>query len=267
MKQKTLLRSVVATGALLALCALLLRVGQLQYELPQSGTRATLLIVVSVVFVLMFGVFSLTAEPRSRAAQVLAPHSLSFFAYFPAAALIAVGAVFGIFGTQGEAVGLMAQLVRLLEPIAALASAAAMGWMAYRCLLGRRPSPSAYMCLCIYLALHLILRFQTWNTDPSIADYCYGLLALICQMLAAFYLAGFCFNAGKYRPGLFWALCAFFFRTVTLADVFLGESVGEIFVALGLWLFAAVGAWQLLFTRSARRQSLPEEEQTPQKET
>lgn len=225
------------------------------------GICAVVLVVVSVAYLAALLLLSLRAEPRCRAAQVFVPHSRVFIGYLPAAVLLALGAVVSAFGAQ-ESVGTMARVVALLEPASALFAAILLGVMAVRCLSGRRPSPVAYMCLCLYCALHLILKFQSWNTDPAISDYCYDLFALLCGMFSAYFLAGFCFDAGRRAPGLFWTFAALFFRTLTLADTFASAQFGRICINLALLLFAALGAWQLVFARRLHAAQAPEAPET-----
>lgn len=68
------------------------------------------------------------------------------------------------------------------------------------------------------LCLWLIVAYQARASDPVIQDYIYELLAIICALLAAYYLAGFAFQ--RPRPGktVFFALSGVYFSLVTLAD-------------------------------------------------
>lgn len=83
---------------------------------------------------------------------------------------------------------------------------------------GRKPSPLLFMIASLYLIVRLIVCFQVWNTDPSIHDYAFQLLAAICCMLGCFQLAGFSFDRGHLRMCLFWTLCATAFCAFTVAD-------------------------------------------------
>ena len=71
----------------------------------------------------------------------------------------------------------------------------------------------AYTC-CIWL----ISAYQGRASDPVVQDYLYELLAIICALLAFYYVAGSAFE--RPRPGktMFFSLCAVYFSLVTLAD-------------------------------------------------
>lgn len=262
MKQKTLIRLLAALCAVFSLVGLILRAGQLASELQPDGTlapgsaRHIYLAVLTVVWLLVLIGLLLRLAPRARAAQVLAPRSPVFWGYYPAAALLALGAIWSAFsGTSAPTV--MGRIVAVLEPLVALAAAVCMALLARRCLEGKRPSPLLYMCQSLYLALRLVVQFQGWNTDPSLHDYCFSLLTLICAMLSAFQLAGFCFDRGKRRLCLFWTLCAVYFQSISLADAFKNGGGADKLSALGLWLLLAFGAWQLLHARGAQRRVRP----------
>ena len=87
--------------------------------------------------------------------------------------------------------------------------------------------------------------------------YLISLLTLICAMLSAFQLAGFCFDRGKRRLCLFWTLSAVYFQSISLADAFKNGGGADKLSALGLWLLLALGAWQLLHARGAQRRVRP----------
>ncbi len=260
MTQKSTARLFAGLFFPFALGGLALRISWLHGG-TSRGVCAILLAVVSVFYLAALVVISSRAQACHRAAQVFAPHSRAFFGYFPAAALLALGAIVCALGAQ-EPEGTMARVVALLEPATALAAAILLGVAAGRCLAGKRPSPVAYMCLCLYCALHLILKFQSWNTDPAISDYCYDLFALLCGMFSAYFLAGFLFDAGKRAPSLFFTFAALFFRTLTLADGFASASFGELCIDLSLLLFAVLGAWQLVFARRLHTAQPPEAPET-----
>ena len=82
----------------------------------------------------------------------------------------------------------------------------------------RKPTPLLFMIASVYLIIRLIVCFQVWNTDPSIHDYAFQLLAAICCMLGCFQLAGFSFDRGHLRMCLFWTLGATAFCSFTVAD-------------------------------------------------
>lgn len=130
------------------------------------------------------------------------------------------------------------------------------------CKCHRTPSPLLYMLVSIYLVVRLIVRFQNWNTDPSIHDYAYELLAAICTMLGCFQVAGFGFNKGKRAITAFWCSCAVFFTGISLADAL--EDLPELCALLSLLILSFTMAIQLLYAREDIEE--PAEEETSAKE-
>lgn len=153
-------------------------------------------------------------------------------------------------------------LSSLQAPLGLIASGCVAAF-AICCLFKKKPSALFFMGTSIYLVVRLIMQFQRWNTDPSIHDYCYQLLAAICAMLGIFQLAGFSFDAGKRRMSLFWCLCALFFCGITAADS-LQEGIGEkLLVNASVLLLMLAASLQLLFCKGASPMPLPEEDIPP----
>ena len=71
----------------------------------------------------------------------------------------------------------------------------------------------AYTC-CIWL----ISAYQGRASDPVVQDYLYELLAIICALLAFYYVAGSSFEHPRPGKTMFFSLCAVYFCLVTLAD-------------------------------------------------
>lgn len=182
-------------------------------------------------------------------------HNIMLVVLFGAAGTLLIGNVLlWISGTTPAAVYSAASpyfsnfLNKLLPPLG-IAAAVCVGLFAYRCFLKSKPSPLFYMCISLYLVVRLIVCFQAWNTDPSIHDYCYALLASICTMLAAFHMAGFSFEKGKRRMTLFWLLSAFLFSFITMADAIYDGDLGELLVHFSLILITGVNSMQLLLSK------------------
>ena len=72
---------------------------------------------------------------------------------------------------------------------------------------------SAYTC-CIWL----ISAYQGRASDPVVQDYLYELMAIICALLAFYYVAGSAFEHPRPGKTMFFSLCAVYFCLVTLAD-------------------------------------------------
>lgn len=71
----------------------------------------------------------------------------------------------------------------------------------------------AYFC-CVWL----ISAYQPRTADPVVEDYIYELLAIICALLACYYLAGFSFERPKVGRTVFCCLLAICLSMTTLAD-------------------------------------------------
>lgn len=78
----------------------------------------------------------------------------------------------------------------------------------------------AYTC-CIWL----IAAYQVRASDPVVQDYLYELLAIICALLAFYYVAGSAFEHARPGRTMFFSLCAVYFSLTTLAD---GHSAAEL---------------------------------------
>lgn len=158
----------------------------------------------------------------------------------------------------------MISILSSLQAPLGLIAAGCVAAFAIVCLFKKKPSALLFMGTSIYLVVRLIMHFQSWNTDPSIHDYCYQLLAAICSMLGVFQLAGFSFDTGKRRMSLFWCLCALFFCGITVADTLHGDNTGQLLVNVSLLLLVLAASVQLLFCKGAAPMPLPEEDISPE---
>lgn len=154
-------------------------------------------------------------------------------------------------------------LAALLPPLG-LVCAVCFAIFAILRMMDRKPSPLLFMIASLYLIIRLIVCFQVWNTDPSVHDYAFQLLAAICCMLGCFQLAGFSFDRGHLRMCLFWTLGATAFCAFTVADTLHSGSLSNILVNASLLLAMATCSASLLLTDGP----LPEPEaETPAGET
>lgn len=130
---------------------------------------------------------------------------------------------------------------------------------------GKKPSPLLFMIASVYLIVRLIVCFQVWNTDPSIHDYAFQLLAAICCMLGCFQLAGFSFDRGHLRMCLFWTLGATAFCAFTVADTVRDGTLSNILVNAAFLVIMATCSVCLLLTDGPLPE--PEPEEAPSEET
>ena len=136
-------------------------------------------------------------------------------------------------------------------PVLGVLSALCIGAFAFLRIRQRKTTPLLYMAASVYLVVRLIVAFQEWNTDPSVHDYAYQLLATICCMLASFQVAGFGFDKGKRRMTLFWTLCAVFFCAVSVPDSL--ETLAECLINLSLLAIMAIHSVQLLLAKETEK--------------
>ncbi|MDO4845735.1 MAG: hypothetical protein Q3977_03895 [Oscillospiraceae bacterium] len=132
-----------------------------------------------------------------------------------------------------------------LEKIAAL-----LGALAAVCLVASQasqrreaaPSPLVGMLPVVFYIVRLVGDFKNWSTDPIILDYWVKLFAMLAILLAAYYLAGFCFDRGKRRASALFCLLAVYFSGLCLAD----GGVDISLIVGGSMLWQGASAWQLL---------------------
>ncbi len=266
-----------------AIIGAVIRFRQLQFELLPDGSLAEgsylhiPLIILSVVLIGGLIGLLLPLSERKSWEQVFSSHPLPNALLILFAAGLALGNVlFWLNGSQTpilqmtQSPKLSAALLKLLPPLGIL-SAGCIAAFAVMCVLKKKPSPALYMVFSVYLIVRLIVRFQAWNTDPSIHDYCFKLLASICCMLGAFQLAGFSFGKGHRRITVFWTLCAVVFCCISLPDAYLNGTADDLLITASVLLLMAVSGAQLLLCKEAlpeeaagKAESEPSEEKMPE---
>lgn len=168
-----------------------------------------------------------------------------------AALALGVGNVMGLAKpvVLSSAAGNLANAMGKILPYAGLVAAVCIFLFAIQAMRGKQPSAVLYILVSLYLVIRLIMDFQSWNTDPSIHDYAYGLLAAICTMLGTYHLAGFGLDRGKRRMTLFWLLLGLLFCSIHMADAVLRDGLREILLNGALLLVLLTGSLFLLFPR------------------
>ena len=268
MKSDTTAKRILLTAAaLFSISGFILRYFQLKGELLPDGSLAAgaclhrVLAIVTVCFAVGIAILLWKLPKLSSWKQCFQPRPAYEILHLLAAGFLLIGNV--VLWIQGSSPasaylstspGFSTFLNHALPPLGIVA-AVCLGAFAVVSQTGKRPSPLLYMCMSLYLIIRLIVCFQAWNTDPSIYDYCYMLLAAISTMLAAFQLAGFSFDKGKRRITLFWTLTAALFCCISLADAFYDGELGSILVMLALLLTNSVSTVQLLSASSSAEES------------
>ncbi len=251
----------VGLTAAASLAGFILRHQQLQTELLEDGSLApgsslhTVLAVIAIITVAGLIGLLLPLEKKERIADHFTSSLLPNVLQIVSAVMLIAGNI--LLWTEGhQPVTALAMrspavsdaLASFLPPLGILSAVCIAAFAVCR-LTNRKPSPLLYMVASIYLVVRLIVCFQEWNIDPSIHDYCYQLLAVICCMLATFQLAGFSFDKGKRRMTLFWTLSSVVFCSISSADMLLRGSLDDALINFALLLTMAVSSAQLLFVR------------------
>lgn len=259
--KKSLLKQLPFYALIFAVVGFILRFFQRKNELLADGSIADGSVLYKILplvclCVAIGAAIILWRMPRYTAWEQLYQNKLLSVILGCAAGVLLLGNIFLLLGEQEPASLYISSapefsefLNNLLPPLGIL-SALCIAFYAYQCYRGKKPSPLLYMCASLYLAVRLIVCFQAWNTDPSIHDYCYALLAGICTMLGTFHIAGFSFDKGKCRMSLFWLICAFVFNGISIADAVYDDDLGALLIYFSLFAITAVNALQLVFAKN-----------------
>lgn len=253
-----------------AVAGFLIRRQQLATELLPDGSLAegsTLHILLTVLSGILFVgliAFLIPLQKKESWRQVFPAAVLPNLLLILSAILLIVGNVHlwasgvsaaAVVVTQSPEVSLA--LAKILPPLGIVSALCFIAFATLR-ILDRKPTPLLFMIASIYLIVRLIVCFQVWNTDPSIHDYAFQLLAAICCMLGCFQLAGFSFDRGHIRMCLFWTLCATAFCAFTVADTARDGTLSNVLVNASFLLSMATCSVCLLLTDGP----LPEPEST-----
>ncbi len=255
MKNTTKLKTALAYNTMLfAICGFLIRSYQLKWELNPDGSLVEGAFVHRVLPLICLCFLAGTAFLLIRFFGKLSKHEQCFSPCLLTAVLQIVAGV-ALFGGNLylQVVGreplaeyvVISEAMLNIAPYAGMLAGILLAVYGFASLGKKIPSPLLYMFISLYLALRLLIRFQEWNTDPSVHHYGYQLLAIICSMLGAFQLAGFGFDKGRRRMSLFFAVSAVLFCTITVADTL--DNVSECLINGAFLLSMATSAARLLF--------------------
>ena len=95
--------------------------------------------------------------------------------------------------------------------ILCLAAAISLIWAGYFLWVGKPVPFWNYFLVCLYFALHMIIRYREWSGNPQTEDYIFAIFACVCLNLFAYQRAAFCAGMGQRRMLLFCGLMALFF--------------------------------------------------------
>lgn len=92
----------------------------------------------------------------------------------------------------------MAGILRLLGAV----TVPALLWGGVCRFRGRKPFFLIHVCLCAFLLLHTVSRYQGWSGNPQLQDYVFDLLASVALILFSYHCAAFGAGMGKRRMQL-----------------------------------------------------------------
>ena len=223
-------------------------------SLAEGSTLHILLIVLSCVFFVGLVAF-LYPLPKKESWRQVFPAAIvpNLLLILSALVLIAGNVQLWLLGDAASATVItqspeVSRALAMVLPPLGVVSAVCFIIFAILRMAGKKPSPLLFMIASVYLIIRLIVCFQVWNTDPSIHDYAFQLLAAICCMLGCFQLAGFSFDRGHLRMSLFWTLGATAFCAFTVADTLHGGTLSDILVNAAFLVIMATCSACLLLT-------------------
>ena len=125
----------------------------------------------------------------------------------------------------------------LLWEISGLLAAAGLLWAAFAQKKGKKPFLLVYTLVCLFLALHMVSRYQVWSGDPQVMDWAFSLLGAVGMTLCAYQMAAFCIDGGHCRTFLLEGGLSVFFCCAALpqADYFWLYLGGAVWVFTALW--------------------------------
>ena len=101
---------------------------------------------------------------------------------------------------------------------------------------GKRPSFLFHSILCIFFALQMVSQYRHWSSSPQLMNYCFYMIAFICLMLTAYFLAAFEADMDNRRALWFFSMAAAFFCFLALP----ASSDTGLLIACALWAFFCV---------------------------
>ena len=110
--------------------------------------------------------------------------------------------------------------------------------------------------LCLYFALGMICRYQSWSSDPQLQNYCFQLLACVSLMLTAYHHAAFGAELGSHKGLWFFSLASVYFCALSLA----GPEHWLFYLAAGIWALTNLTS---LTAPKRRRRTTPDPEAEP----
>lgn len=117
----------------------------------------------------------------------------------PAAGCWVFAAGIGVTLVSGTDMGTSLLLNLGLWRVLGILAAAGLVWAGADRLRGRVPSVLTYTALTLYLALHMVSRYQPWSGSPQLQNWVFSLAAMVALTLCAYHHSAFCAGLGKRR--------------------------------------------------------------------
>ena len=128
----------------------------------------------------------------------------------------------------------------VLWNVSGVLSALGLVWAAWSRWKGRKPFLPIFAVVCLFLALHMVSRYQPWSGDPQMMDWAFSLLGAVGLTLCAYHLAAFCADSGHRRTFLALGLLTVFCCCAALPHT---ECPGLYLGGL-VWVFTAL--WEVV---------------------
>ena len=141
----------------------------------------------------------------------------------------------------GVTVGLFWKTGAAVDRILGLLSTVALGYLAICRIQRKQPNWMFHGLVCLFFAVHLVGRYQTWSGCPQMEDYVFTMLSCVAMMLFAYQQAAFDAGCGNRRSQLRTGLLTGFFCLTALSHTedFLLYASGAVWGFTGLCTTAA----------------------------
>jgi hypothetical protein len=191
----------------------------------------------AVFLFLLFVMLCIRHQPLFWYDRASLTESPVFFAlYCVAAALVAIGGVLFV----GKAIaGPGVLTTKLILGLFAIGAGLSLAWTA-KGNYGQREKGRYRLRLLIppfFCCYWLILAYEGHAANPVVLQYVYELFAIICGVLAFYFISTFDYGQAKVKPALLFGWMACYFSIVTLAD---GHGPETMLLYIGFTLYLLV---------------------------
>lgn len=104
-----------------------------------------------------------------------------------------------------------------LWKLTGILSAPLLLWSAFSRVAGKKPFVLCHVVVSVFFALHLVVHYQLWCSDPQLQNYVFAFLGSIGLMFCAYHHASFAAGLGKPRTAQITGLLTAYLCMVSLA--------------------------------------------------